>query len=52
MTLSALSKENRELLAKATLDAVRRHVEKQKQEETKNDTTNAGQQRPAREDQS
>ena len=47
MTLSALSKDNRELLARATLDAVRRHIEKQKQEETKNDTTNAGQQRTA-----
>lgn len=45
MTLSALSKENRELLARATLDAVRRHIEKQKQEETKNDTANPGQQR-------
>lgn len=45
MTLSALSKENRELLARATLDAVRRHIEKQKQEETKNDNTNHGQQR-------
>ena len=48
MDLKVLSKEARELLAKATLDAVRRHIEKQKQEETKNDNTNHGQQRPSR----